>query len=80
MITKHFKSRNEICNDFYIYDANYVKGIPIKNCTKDMFLRTYEENYAKLTNKGYCPKFHKIENKCSKSIEAFINTKNKNCN
>ena len=49
MITKQFKSRNEICNDFYIYDANYVKGIPIKNRTEDEFLRTYEEIYAKLT-------------------------------
>ena len=23
---------------FYIYDANYFKGIPIKNCTEDEFL------------------------------------------
>ena len=27
---------------FYIYDSNYVKGIPIKNFTEDEFLRAYE--------------------------------------
>ena len=61
---------------FYIYDANYVKGIPIKNCTEDEFLQKYEETYAKLTNKGYRPKFHKTDNECSKEIETFTDTKN----
>ena len=61
---------------FYIYDANYVEGIPIKNRTENEFLRTYKETYAKLTNKGYRPKFHKIDNECLKAIEAFIDTKN----
>ena len=74
-IYKNFKSRNEICNDFYIYDANYVKGTPIKNCAEDKFLRMYEEKYAELTNKGYCPKFNKIYNEFLKSVEAFIDTK-----
>ena len=47
---------------FYIYDANYVKGIPIQNCIEDEFLLKYEETCAKLTNKGYCPKFNNINN------------------
>ena len=61
---------------FYIYDANYIKGIPIKNCTEDKFLRTYKETYAELTNEGYRPESHNIENKCSKALETFIDTKN----
>ena len=61
---------------FNIYDANYVKGIQIKNCTEDEFLQTYKETYAKLVNKVYRHKFYKINNKCSKEIEAFIDTKN----
>ena len=65
---------------FYIYDANYVKGIPIKNCAEDEFLQTYKETYAKLTNKGYRPKFHNIDNEWSKAIETFIDTKIQNYN
>ena len=65
---------------FNIYDANYVKGIQIKNCTEDEFLQTYKETYAKLVNKVYRQKFYKINNKCSKEIEAFIDTKIQHCN
>ena len=65
---KHFKLWNEKCNNFYIYDANCVKGIPIKICTEDEFLQTYKETYATLTNKVYRSKFHKIDNECSKAI------------
>ena len=48
----------------------------MKNRTEDEFLRTYKEKYAELTNKGYPPKFHKTDSKCSKAIETFIDTKN----
>ena len=30
---------------FYIYDANYIMGIPIKNRSEQEFLRAYKEVY-----------------------------------
>ena len=60
---------------FYIYDANYIKGIPITNCTEDKFLHAYKEVYDELETKGLKPNFHKMDNKSSKEIQDFITSR-----
>jgi hypothetical protein len=34
---------------FYIYNANFITSVPIKNCTKEELLQAYEQTYAYLT-------------------------------
>ena len=57
---------------FYVYDANYVCGIPLKNRTAEEFLRAYKQMYTTLQSKGYAPRLHKLDNETSRSIEEFI--------
>ena len=57
---------------FYVYDANYVCGIPMKNRSTDEFMRVYRDMYSMLKSKGYSPKLHKIDNETSKEVEKFI--------
>jgi hypothetical protein len=57
---------------FYVYDPNYIKSIPIKNQSKEEFLQAYMEVYAWLTARGYRPLLHKLDNKTSHDVEAFI--------
>eukprot|EP00957_Ditylum_brightwellii_P020080 1514839-Ditylum_brightwellii.AAC.1 len=57
---------------FYTYDANDVKGIPIKNQTASEFLRAYKEMYDELTSKHYAPKLHKLNNESSQEVIYWI--------
>lgn len=61
---------------FYVYDANYIKGVPIKNRTHNEFLRVYREVYEELTKKGFKPKLHKLDNEKSAEVLAFIQSQN----
>jgi hypothetical protein len=57
---------------FYVYDANYVKSIPIKNHSKDKLLRAYNTTYSYLTTRGYKPQLHKMDNESLQEDEDFI--------
>ncbi len=57
---------------FYIYNANAIWLVPIKNRSKEELLRAVTEVYAWLTAQGYWPILHKMENETSHSVEAFI--------
>ena len=57
---------------FYVYDANYILGAPIKNRSEAEFLRVYEEVYDELQSKGYKPHFHKMDNETLTEIQEFI--------
>ena len=61
---------------FYIYDANYVRGIGIKNRSTSEFLRAYQEVHEDLKAKGYKPKLHKLDNECAKDVMEFIENQN----
>ena len=61
---------------FYIYDANYIKGVPIKNRTHKEFLRAYQEVYDELTKKGFKPKLHKLDNEKSVEVLEFVKSQN----
>jgi hypothetical protein len=57
---------------FYVYDANFISSIPIKNCTKEELLRAYQLAYEYLTCCGFEPLLHKMDNETSKDVEDFI--------
>lgn len=57
---------------FYIYDANFIKSLPIKSREKKELLRTYQEVYSFCQEHGFKPKLHKLDNETSKDVEAFI--------
>jgi hypothetical protein len=57
---------------FYVYNPNYIKSIPIKNRSKEELLQAYTEVYAWLAARGYRPLLHKLDNKTSCNVEAFI--------
>ena len=57
---------------FYIFDANYIKSVPIKSREKKELLRAYEEVYSWCQQRGFKPKLHKLDNETSKDVEEFI--------
>ena len=57
---------------FYIYDANFIKSVPIKSREKKELLRAYQEVYAFCQQRGFKPKLHKLDNETSKEVETFI--------
>jgi hypothetical protein len=57
---------------FYIYNANFIASVPIKNHTKEELLRAYQITYTYLSSRGSKPQLHKMDNKTSKDVEDFI--------
>jgi hypothetical protein len=56
---------------FYIYDANFIASVPIKN-TKQELLCAYQITYKYLSSHGFKPCLHKMDDKTSKDVEDFI--------
>jgi hypothetical protein len=56
----------------YIYAANAIWLVPIKNRRKEELLRAVTEVYAWLTDKGYWPILHKMDNETFHDVKAFI--------
>ena len=59
---------------FYIYDANYIRSVPIKNRSKEELLRAYRKTYDWLVQRGFKPQLHKLDNKMSHEVEAFVSS------
>jgi hypothetical protein len=57
---------------FYIYDANFIASVPIKNHTKEELLRAYQITYKYLSSRGFKPQLQKMDNETSKDVEDFI--------
>jgi hypothetical protein len=57
---------------FYIYNANFIVSVPIKNRTKQELLCAYQITYKYLSSCGFKPHLHKMDNKTSKDVEDFI--------
>jgi len=57
---------------FYIYDANYIRTVPIKSRLKEELLRAYHEVYEWLALRGFKPLLHKMDNETSHEVEKFI--------
>jgi hypothetical protein len=58
--------------NFYIYDANFIASVPIKNRTKQELLRAYQITYEYLSSCGFKPRLHKMDNETSKNVKDFI--------
>eukprot|EP00957_Ditylum_brightwellii_P012531 947087-Ditylum_brightwellii.AAC.1 len=56
----------------YLYDANYIQGIPIKSRSAGEFERAYAEAYEMMKTKCYKPKLHKLDNESSRELKAWI--------
>jgi hypothetical protein len=56
-----FNWRNAYVALFYIYDANAIRSVPIKNRSKEELLRVITEVYAWLTARRYPPILHKMD-------------------
>jgi hypothetical protein len=61
---------------FFIFDANFVKSVPIKSRSKEELLRAYRLVYAYLIAQGVKPQLHKMENEMSHDIKTFIREEN----
>ncbi len=57
---------------FYIYNANFVKSIPIKSQSKEELLQAYRLVYAYLTAWGFKPQLHKMDNEMSQDVKIFV--------
>ena len=60
---------------FYVYDANYIRSIPIKSQSKEELLRAYNEVYEWLTVRGFKPLLHKMDNETSHEVKNSIKGK-----
>jgi hypothetical protein len=63
---------------FYIYDANFIASIPIKNCTKEELFQAYQIMYKYLSSQGFKPQLHKMDNETSKDVKDFIESQHTN--
>jgi hypothetical protein len=57
---------------FYVYDANYIRSVPIKSRSKEELLRAYQETYEWLLMWGFKPLLHKMDNETLHEVEKFI--------
>jgi hypothetical protein len=57
---------------FYIYNANVIQSVPIKNRSKEELFHAVTEGYAWLIAQGYQPLLRKMDNETSHDVEAFI--------
>jgi hypothetical protein len=57
---------------FYIYNANFIALVPIKNHTKEELLQAYQITYKYLSSCRFKPCLHKMDNETSKDVKDFI--------
>ena len=63
---------------FYVYDANFIASVPIKNRTKEELLCAYQVTYNYLTARGFKPRLHKMDNETSHDVKTFVASQNTN--
>ena len=57
---------------FYIFDPNFIKGVPLKSRKKEELLHAYKEVYSWCESRGFKLQSHKMDNETSKDAEDFI--------
>ena len=63
---------NKYISVFYVYDANHVKGIPLKSRHRSELLKAYETVYKWCEARGFKPELHRMDNETSADVEDFI--------
>ena len=61
---------------FYIYDPNFIKGVPIKSRSKENMLESYKHIYKYCEERGFKPILHRMDNETSELVEDFIKEQN----
>ena len=56
----------------YHYDTNSILVRPLKNRSDETILEVYEEIYNELTEKGFQPKLHILDNEASQALKNQI--------
>ena len=57
---------------FYIFDANCIKGIPIKSRHSSELLKAYQTIYKWCERRGFKPSLHRMDNETSQEVKEFI--------
>ncbi len=55
----------------YIFDANYIQSVPIKNRSKEELFRAFHDTYNWLVLQGFKPQLRKLDNETSHEVEAL---------
>jgi hypothetical protein len=55
----------------YVYDCNYVKGIPMKSRSASECVKAYDTIHQELTVKGFKPKLQNLDNEASAALKNF---------
>ena len=66
---------NRCVMTIYCYDANAILLRPIKNRTGNELSKTLEDVFNYLTDRGYKPKFHIMDNEAAKDTITMIQRK-----
>jgi hypothetical protein len=56
----------------YVYDCNYVKGIPMKSRSASERVTAYDTIHQDLTVKGFKPKLQTLDNEASAALKNFF--------
>ena len=66
------KRGNKYICVFYVFDPNFIKGVPINRRHKEELLRAYQDAYKWCETRDVKPQLHKIDNETLKDVEEFI--------
>ena len=59
----------------YHHDTNAISAEPLKNRTEGEINRAFENMHTKLCTAGYTPKCHRLDKKCSQSLQQLMEEK-----
>ena len=57
---------------FYVFDPNFIKGVPIKSRNKEELLRAYQIVYKWCEARSIKLQLQKMDNETSQEVEEFI--------
>ena len=57
---------------FIFFNANFIKGIPIKSRHRSELLKAYTQVYKWCEARGFKPSLHRMDNERSQDVEDFI--------
>ena len=55
----------------YVYDANAILASPLKSRSGSHIMEAYTKQMIHLTNRGYIPRFHWLDNEASSSLNKY---------
>jgi hypothetical protein len=75
-LTGKFPVRSSKGNSYvmvcYVYDCNYVKGIPMKYRSASEWVKAYDTVHQEVAVKGFKPKLQTLDNEASTALKNFF--------